>query len=381
MHQQQDRYFVVTHPGFEQICAHELSAAGIQPVATTRGGVEFDGGLRELYLANLWLRTASRILVRLGEVTARDFPTLFQRLARLPWGRFIKSGIGCDIRASASGSRLTHTGRIAETCGAAIARALGEEQIPCQQKGGQKIFLRLHADRCLVSVDSSGDHLHRRGYLKARGAAPLRETLAAGCLLAVNYDGSRPLIDLMTGSGTLAIEAAMIALCRAPGRERSFAFMQWPKFRRGLWDQLLVAARREEKSLLPAPILGVDNNPKAIAAARQNLEDAGLAGLVQLNCANMQQLAGQSPPGLLICNPPYGGRLGKNASLRALYGDLGRVYGVRFNVWQGLLICPEGELLRATGCVFRPLIRFSNGGIPVALLEKSDELSTPSETS
>jgi len=369
MQKQNNNYFVVTAPGFENICAKELVDLGIQPLNTIRGGVEFAGGLQELYLANLWLRSASRILVRLGEVAARDFPILFQRLSRLPWGRFIKPGAAYEIKVASHGSRLTHTGRIAEVCEAAIAKSLGEKRGDSGLV--QKVFLRMNDDHCQVSVDSSGEHLHRRGYRQARVAAPLRETLAAGCLLACHYDGSAPLLDMMTGSGTFAIEAAMIALHRAPGKERDFAFMGWPKYRPGLWQQLLIEAQREEKSTISTPIVALDNNPKAIAAVQKNLEMIGLTGLIQLSCGQIQQLQPQFPSGLMICNPPYGERLGKNASLKSLYHDLGRVYGTTFAAWQGAIICPESELLKTTGIAFSPLLRFSNGGIKVALLKKS----------
>ncbi|MDA3903942.1 MAG: class I SAM-dependent RNA methyltransferase [Desulfuromusa sp.] len=369
MQKQKNLYFVVSAPGLENICAKELINLGIQPINIIRGGVEFEGGLQELYLANLWLRSASRILVRLGEVAARDFPILFQRLARLPWGRFVKPGQAYEIRVVSRGSRLIHTGRIAEVCEAAMTKVLGEKNGESELR--QKIFLRMNDNRCQVSIDSSGENLHRRGYRQARVAAPLRETLAAGCLLACNYDGSSPLLDMMTGSGTFAIEAALIALHRAPGMARDFAFMNWPKYRSGLWQQLLIEAKREEKSTIPAPILAVDNNPKAIAAVQKNLEEIGLDGLIQLSCGNMQQLQPQFPNGLMICNPPYGERLGKNASLKSLYHDLGRVYGETFADWQGVIICPESELIKTTGISFSPLLRFANGGIKVALLEKS----------
>ncbi|MDX2495943.1 MAG: class I SAM-dependent RNA methyltransferase [Desulfuromusa sp.] len=369
MQKQKNDYFVVTAPGFENICARELADLGIQPTNTIRGGVEFEGGLQELYLANLWLRSASRILVRLGGVAARDFPILFQRLSRLPWGRFVKSGSAYEIRVASRGSRLNHTGRIAEVCEAAMTKVLGEKRGTIGSV--QKIYLRMNDDRCQVSIDSSGEHLHRRGYRQARVAAPLRETLAAGCLLACEYDGSSPLLDMMTGSGTFSIEAALIALHRAPGKGRDFAFMNWPKYRPGLWRQLLIEAQREEKSTLPSHIIALDNNPKAIAAVQQNLEKIGLDGLIQLSCGNMQQLQPQFPSGLMICNPPYGERLGKNASLKSLYHDLDRLYGNTFADWQGAIICPESELIKSTSTSFAPLLRFSNGGIKVALLKKS----------
>jgi putative N6-adenine-specific DNA methylase len=332
--------------------------------------VEFSGGLRELYQANLWLRSAARILVRLGEVQARDFPTLYKRLVRLPWGRFVKPGSKYTIRATCHRSRLSHSGRVAQTCREAISQALGADEA---DTGEVAIYLRLEADRCLVSIDSSGELLHRRGYRQATVAAPLRENLAAGCLLALGYDGTQPLVDAMTGSGTFAIEAALIALRRAPGVARQFAFMEWPKFRAGLWRQLLLEAQQAEVKDLPATIVAVDNNRKAVAAAKQNLRAAGLEDVIQLSCQPMQELVAQQSRGLILCNPPYGERIGRTASLQALYRDLGGVFGEAFSGWRGALVCPDSELVRSTGLSFAPRLRFSNGGIRVSLLEKQQK--------
>jgi len=368
MAQRQDDIFVITTPGLEQICRQELASIGIECPVPVAGGVAFRGGLRDLYLANLQLRTASRVLVRCGNFSARDFPTLYRRLVRLPWGRFIKPGTECEVRVSCHRSRLSHTGRVAETTQEAIRKALGA---PAGVAGAaQKIYLRIEDDNCLVSLDSSGELLHRRGYRVANVAAPLRENLAAACLLMLGYTGSQPLIDAMTGSGTFAIEAALIALRRAPGAGRNFAFMNWPKYRQGLWQQLLLQARQQERGGLAAAISAVDSNPQAVAAAGQNLQAAGLAGQVQLDCQPFQELVAPEEPGLLICNPPYGERLGSNAGLQALYHDLGRVYGRTFGHWQGALVCPENDLVRATGIPFVSQLQFSNGGIRVSLLKK-----------
>lgn len=364
----QDDFFVVTAPGLEPLCEEEIRTLGIKARVSASGGLEFRGGLRELYLVNLWSRTASRVLVRVDEVTARDFPALYQKLRRLPWGRFVKPGQRCDVRVTAHRSRLNHSGRIAQTCQEAIEHVLGRDADGSE--GTATVFLRFVDDRCQVSVDSSGSHLHRRGYRQAHGQAPLRETLAAGSLLACGYDGSLPLVDLMTGSGTFALEAALIALRRAPGLTRDFAFMNWPKYRAGLWKQLCDEAVRQQLSELPAVITAVDSNPKAIAAAQLNLAAAGIGDLIDLRCCAMQELVPTGPAGLVICNPPYGERLGRNAVLSALYRDLGRVYVEVFKEWQGALLCPDNQLLKSSGVKLQELLRLSNGGIQVGLFQK-----------
>ncbi len=174
----------------------------------------------------------------------------------------------------------------------------------------------------------------------------------------------------MTGSGTFAAEAALIALRRAPGKDREFAFMSWPRYRHGLWRQLRMEAEREELAELSSEILAADNNPRAVAAARLNFDTLGLGELIQLCQIDMQKLEPSSSSGLLICNPPYGERLGKNAALSAFYRDIGSCYELTFSTWKGALLCPETQQLKASGINLRPLLHFSNGGIKVVLWQK-----------
>ncbi len=361
------QYFAVTTPGLESVCAAELLRLGLV-TDEIKGGVGFNGGLRELYLANLWLRSANRILVRLGTVTARDFPTLYQRLVRLPWGRFIKPGTRCDVRAVSHQSRLSHTGRIAEVCQQAIRKALGPGTGSDEKT--QLVLVRISDNRVEVSVDSSGDHLHRRGYRQARSAAPLRENLAAAALLASGYDGSVPLVDMMTGSGTFVIEAGLIAASKPPGADREFSFMMWPKYRPRLWQQLLDGARKDGRMEGYAPICGVDSNPKAIAAAQANLCRAGLGRNIDIRSGRLQELIPTEETGLLVGNPPYGARLGRHAGLPQFYRDIEYLCGTTFANWKCALVCPESVVEKMKNIRFNPLLGFSHGGIRVFLYVK-----------
>lgn len=369
--QQQRDFFVVTPPGTEPYCSQEMSDLGLIPHQIVHGGIIFTGDLKELYLANLWLRTASRILVRIGTLTARDFPTLYKRLIRLPWGTYLKPGGQYKFRVTSVRSRLNHSDRIADVCRQAINRALGpavtRESEPAPS---QTVLLRLVDDQVEVSIDSSGEHLHRRGYRLLRSAAPLRENLAAAALLACAYDGSVPLFDAMTGSGTFVIEAAMIALQQAPGSSRDFAFRSWPKYRHGLWQQLLSEAQRRQLSTPPHEIFGIDSNPKALAAARENLKQAGLEPFVVLQQERLQNLTPPATTGLLVGNPPYGERLGKSTGLQGFYHDLERLYGETFRHWQGMLLCPQRVVAAMKKVRFEPVVELSHGGIRIAVLRK-----------
>lgn len=368
MKQRQDRYFAVTLPGLEAVCADELTRLGVGCVNPVAGGVEFEGGLRELYLANLWVRTATRILVRVGEVQARDFPGLYRKLVKLPWGRFLKPGCRFEVRAKCRRSRLVHSDRVAETVSDAIDKALGDfAQTDAEP---QLVFVRLEDDQCQLSVDSSGPLLHRRGYRQQAVAAPLRETLAAGILLSLGWDGSKGLVDAMTGSGTFAIEAALIAGRRAPGRQRRFAFMDWPRYRDGLWQALLKEADRERVDVVNVPICGVDLNPQAINAAKENASRAGVAEMIDFSVRPMQELTAPAADGLILCNPPYGERLGRGEELAGLYGDLGHLYQKQFATWQAALLSPRESLARATWLKWNTCFQFSNGGLKISLLQR-----------
>jgi len=366
MAQRIEQMFAVTAPGLEPICAAELRQSLGVDGQVEPGGVAFGGGPRELYLANLWLRSASRILVRVGEITARDFPAFHRKALQLPWGRYLRPGVPLQVRASSKGSRLVHTGRIAETLAAAIERTIGRAD-PQPGVVEQLLVARMEDDRCLLSIDSSGELLHRRGYRTDGAQAPLRETLAAGILQLLGWDGSRPLVDPLCGSGTFLIEAALVATHRAPGHERDFAFMHWPHFRAGAWRLLCDEAQRDARSS-SVVLIGSDRDADSVAAACANAKRAGCAGMIDFRChdfADSKPPAGS--PGLLLCNPPYGLRVGGESDLRPFYRRLGAVWRQQFPGWQAALFCPAGPLPAATGLSLQPVAELRNGGLPVTL--------------
>jgi len=365
MAQRIEQMFAVTAPGLEETCATELRRITGVACRAEAGGVAFAGAPRELYLANLWSRSASRILVRIGDISARDFPTLYRKASQLPWGRFIRPGTRVSVRATSRGSRLVHTGRLAETIKAAVAKSIGGP--PADSDGAEQlIVMRMESDRCLLSVDSSGELLHRRGFRSDGAQAPLRETLAAGILQLLDWDGSEPLVDPLCGSGTFLVEAGLLAAQRAPGAGRDFAFLHWPHVRAGAWQQLLDAAARGAVTPQVA-LVGGDLSPEAVAAARRHVERAGLADAVRVECCDFEQLSPPGGPGLVLCNPPYGLRVGAADDLANLYRRLGRSWRSSFAGWRVALFCPAGELVAQTGLPLQPVAELRNGGLPVTL--------------
>ena len=362
--------FAVTPPGVEELCAAEMRTLGIEP-RVVAGGVECDVVPRDLYRLNLWSRVAARVLVRLGRFRCRDFPELHRSLLRLPWGRFIRPGRACRVRASSSESRLNHSGRIAETVLAAVSKALGGE-VPAPADGGEQlIFVRFERDFCTLSVDSSGALLHQRGYRHEAVAAPLRENLAAAILLRCGYDGHRALLDPMCGSGTFAIEAALIAAGLPPGANRKFAFMDWPHFRPHVWT--LCLQERGVVSAAPAPIIANDIDPQALAAARANAAAASVAERITFCQGAARDLVAPAEAGLLVWNPPYGERLGNREALLDLYHEFGAVCRGALKSWDIAWLSADPRFVRALKIGCRKIWSFSNGGIGVELRRRPGE--------
>ncbi len=367
MKQKTETLFAVTAPGLESVCAVELAALGMDEIQPEAGGVLFRGGLRELYLANLWLRTASRVLVRFGEFGCRDFPGLYRKAVRLPWGRYLKPGTRLRIRATCRRSRLGHTGRIAETLEQAMEKALGAAtQTGCDKE--QLLLVTVEDDLCRLSLDSSGALLHRRGYRQDIGAAPLRETLAAGILMLLGWRGETPLFDPMCGSGTFLVEGALLALNRPPGAARTFAFMDWPRYRPGLWQALLMEAQRQGREACPV-LAGGDRDPAVLEAARRNADRAGVGHCLILRQAEAGDwIPSVDRPGLAICNPPYGTRLGRGEE-KAIGRTLDRLYEKIPRPWQRVFLAADPGPADAMVLPLRRLAALQNGGIRAALLE------------
>jgi putative N6-adenine-specific DNA methylase len=362
--------FAVAAPGVEPVLAEEVKAlSGVRDVRAIAGGIEFAGDLDVLYRANLWLRTATRILVRVGSFEAREFAKLRRRASTLPWERFVDPSRPVTVSAAQTGSRLYHTGGIAENLTSAIGDRL-REKLPADDSGeSQKVLVRGVKDIFTVSVDSSGELLHRRGWRQEIAHAPMRETLAAALILLAGWDGKTPFVDPMCGAGTLPLEACAIAMRLAPGLARTFAFASWPTFDAARFAALHAEAEAARLPAPPAPIVGSDRSPAAITAAQHNAERAGLLAHVQLVQSELDELAPPPGPGTVIMNPPYGRRVGDPRALRSLYGAIGRALRARFAGWRAALLVSDARLVDAVGArVVRehPLI---NGGLRVRLLE------------
>jgi putative N6-adenine-specific DNA methylase len=369
--------YAVTAPGLEPCTAAELLALGIAPTETESGGVAFQGSLEDMARANLWLRTASRVLVRIASFRARALGELERKAADVPWTAWLPPGVPLALRVSCSKSRLYHQKAVGER----IARAVGAggggvigatrdeedgtDQAPTTTGGAQLLVVRLFRDECTISIDSSGELLHRRGYRLASGKAPVRETLAAALLLAGGWDPSTTLVDPFSGSGTIPIEAALLARRLPPGRQRSFAFQRWPRGDATRWQALLDAADAAALPRAPAAIIGADRDAGAVASARENAARAGVDQDIEFRRAAISTLSAPAERGWVTSNPPYGVRVGERGELRNLYARLGQVARKTLAGWHMTLLVPAAPLERETGLTWRQCFRARNGGLPV----------------
>lgn len=406
--------FASTAPGLESITAGELKTLGIRGRQEI-GGVGFSGDLDRLYEANLWLRTGSRVVVRLGRFHANTFYELERRAKKLPWEEFLPASGRVRLRVTCRKSRLYHSDAVAERMLSAISKAASQsievsgggindeeddadhaegaehaeendegETVPPVGGGAQLFVVRILHDQVEVSADSSGELLHRRGYRQEIAKAPLRETLAAAMVLASGWRSGEPLLDPMCGSGTIPIEAALIARGVAPGLQRKFKFMSWPSFDETLWNDILEKARKSVTDSTVS-IRGSDRDAGAIQAAARNAERAGVADTIQFSVEAISDALGEleevaTGTGWILTNPPYGIRIGESDDLRNLYARLGTSLRAKRG-WRVGILTPDSVLVRQTRLPLVPRFNTRNGGIPVSFLvsEKPGKAAIRSE--
>ena len=362
--------FAVTAPGLEPLVERELRDLRgphlLELEGAEAGGVSFRADRAGLYAANLHLRIASRVLVRIGSFHAAAFGELERHAARLPWAEVLAPGRPVEFRVTSRKSRLYHQDAVAQRLLAAVASRVGTPR--AGEESAQEFVIRLFRDQCTVSADASGDLLHRRGYRLAVAKAPLRETIAAAMLAAIEWDGAVPLIDPLCGSGTIPIEAALLARRIPPGLGREFACHAWPEFDATAWGRVVEDARGRMLPAAPAPILGSDRDAGAVEAAAANAARAGVAQDIEWRRAAISAIAPPPGRGWIVTNPPYGVRVGDRRRLRDLFAQLGNVARRCCPGWGVAFLATHPELERQTGLDPTPLFATENGGIRVRLV-------------
>lgn len=369
-----ERFFVTCAPGLEPLLHEELRALRLAKVERQVGGASFDGRLEDAWRANLELRTAIRVLWRLARFRAADADDLYRGVRELDWSRFLGPETTFAVAARSKDSALDHTMFVAQRVKDAVVDQLrertGARPSVDREEPDVRLFAHLSRDRCTLSLDTSGDSLHRRGWRRIQGRAPLSETLAAAVLLLSGWDRRAPLVDPFCGSGTLLVEAALLAADQAPGlfRER-FAFMALPGFDRAAWERLRAAARA--RSALPKKLVlrGSDADPAALAGARENLDVAGFSARIELEEARAEDFAPR--PGWnawIVTNPPYGERVGDVRALEPVYAAFGRQLREHCAGYRLALLSGNPELAERLDLRFDERIELKNGALDCELL-------------
>ena len=311
--------FLVASPGLEAALGDEARGAGFSDAVVVKGGVALKGGLAEAQRANLVLRGATRVLLRVAQFRVMHLAQLDKRARKLPWSEWLRRDRAVTVEASCVKSKIYHAGAAAERVSRAIAEELGA---PLSDSAEVRVMVRIEDDLATVSLDTTGESLHKRGHKEAVNRAPMRETMASLFLRQCGYTGTEPVLDPMCGSGTFVIEAAEIAAGLLAGRSRSFAFAEMAGFDAAAFDKL-------KASLAPAPLshglrfFGSDRDAGAIAMSRENAARAGVSDATLFTAADISALTRpEGPPGLVIVNPPYGTRLGDKRALAGLVEDI-----------------------------------------------------------
>ena len=374
------KFFATCPKGIEPLLADELRALGAEEVKETRAGVAFAGALTTAYRACLWSRVANRVLLPLQCFPAASPEALYSGVQTIAWKDHLAPEGTLAVDFTTSQSAITHSHYGALKVKDAIVDQLREEfgvrpSIDTAQPD-VRVNVYLLRDEATVSLDLSGESLHRRGYRAQTVEAPLKENLAAAILLRTHWPAiakeNGALVDLMCGSGTLLIEAAMIAADMAPGLAREYyGFHRWKQHDAALWTELLDEARQRRAAGLThlPPIYGYDHDPLAIRAARDNIKRAGLGNLMVAQQRELSACAPEpSPAGLAVANPPYGERLGPSSELPALYAELGAQLKTCFPGWRAAVFTGNPELGKSMGLRAVKMHTLYNGAIECKLL-------------
>lgn len=363
MNQSSFPVFLACLPGLEPVVVHEAQALGLPAPVAVPGGVETTGTWPDIWRANLWLRSASRVLVRLGAFRALHLAQLDKRARKFPWADVLRPDLPVRIDVTCTRSRIYHQKAAAQRIATAITETLGA---PVTADAELRLMIRIDDDMVTISLDTSGDGLHKRGHKLATGKAPLRETMAAAFLHQMGFDGTQPVIDPMCGSGTFVVEAADRAAGLPPGRTRAFAFENLSSFDAPEWARL----RAHSAKSPPLQFFGFDRDQGAVQNARDNAARAGLTACTAFACQPISALTcPDSPAGLIMVNPPYGARIGNPAKLFGLYATLGQVLREHFKGWRLGLVTSDRKLAHATGLTLQPGPPIPHGGLKVQLFQ------------
>lgn len=354
-----------TFAGLEQVLADELTSLGAESVTVERRAVSFYGNQETLYKANFLLRTALRILKPVAEFEVTKKEQLFIHAKKVKWTDHLALGKTFAIDSTVQSETFVNTMYASLKVKDAIAdhfrEVTGKRPSVNTTDPDIRINVHLMGNHCILSLDSSGESLHKRGYRVGQGEAPLNEVLAAGMILLSGWRGERNFVDPMCGSGTLLIEAAMIAKGIPPGMYRkSFGFERWPDFNQNLFEEIY---NREYETEFNGKIVGSDISVMNISIAKANIKNAGLSKSIEVSVQDIRKLEPPFENGIIITNPPYGERI-KPQSIEDLYTEIGNVFKRKLSGYEAWVISGSVEGLKSIGLKPSRKIELFNGSIP-----------------
>ncbi len=336
--------------GLESIVAQELRQLGYSGLKIENGKVTFSGDDRDIARCNLRLRCADRLLLKMADFKALDFEELFQGALGIPWETLIPENGKMHVVGKSIRSKLFSVSDCQSIVKKAVVEAMkrryNRTQFP-EDGPVYKIEIALLKDMATITIDTSGAGLHKRGYRQGKGDAPLRETLAAAMIMLSRWDPSRIFADPLCGSGTIAIEAALIGRNIAPGLNRAFAAEEWPGIPKKIWATM----REEARGVIndaPLNILASDIDKKVFSKARENAVNAGVADDITFQKKPVDEFSSSKKYGCIICNPPYGERLGDLTQAEKLYRDMGRVFP-RLDTWSYFILSAHPDFQKHFG--------------------------------
>jgi putative N6-adenine-specific DNA methylase len=312
--------------GLEAVVKRELEELGLEPILVENGKVTFMGGYPEMVKANLWLRTADRVLLEMGSFPATTFDELFEGVRALPWEEWIHEKGIFPVDGKSVKSTLFSISDCQRISKKAIADRLGEvygQEWLEETESLYRIQVSLLKDIATLTIDTSGAGLHKRGYRDYNAIAPLKETLAAAMVKLSYWDKDRPLVDPFCGSGTILIEAALMGMNMAPGLSREFAFETWSNFPKEIYKEMRDEAVDATDWDAKLNIVGSDRDLNALKLAERHIERAGVDDQVKLVHADFMKMPFNNDYGVIICNPPYGERMGELEEVEKMYRDMG----------------------------------------------------------
>lgn len=350
--------------GLEAIVAQELRCLGYNNITIENGRVLFTGDEIDIARCNIWLRTADRVLIKMAEFTALDFEELFQGVLKIEWENIIPVNGKMHVIGKSVKSRLYSVPDCQSIVKKAIIEAMKRKyHLKRYEENGPLYMIEISIlkDIASVTIDTSGLGLHKREYRKSAGEAPLRENLAAALVFLSKWDSQRNLADPLCGSGTIAIEAALIGKNMAPGINRSFAAELWPHIQKGIWDSVRDEARLKINNK-DFKIFASDIDNKILEKAMDNAKNADVARYVVFKNMPVEKFTFNDKYGCIICNPPYGERVGELKQVEKLYIEMGRIFN-KLSTWSFFVLTAHPDFQKLFGKKANKIRNLYNGNM------------------